>query len=99
MLPFRKAQNKLPFQASDVQVEFVGNVRAVHVMPSGLVSAVAVPDIAMQKIDPFHITWFMVPPTGNVRAVHVMPSGLVKTVDVPDETATNKPLLLAAIVV
>jgi hypothetical protein len=64
-----------------------GNVRSVHVVPSGLVAHLLVLPAMAQKTVPFQAMLSHAREAGRVRVVQVMPSGLVAHEVVPDATA------------
>ena len=70
MVPVATAQKTVPFHVIECQVAETGNVRCVHVIPSGLVAAMALPVATAQKTVPFHAIEYQLAETGNVRCVH-----------------------------
>jgi len=66
----------------------VGNVRCVHVIPSGDVTH-SPPAATAQKTNPFHFIESQYPVIGSVLAVHVIPSGDVAAPAVALDTAQN----------
>jgi hypothetical protein len=91
-LPSHTAAKMLLPQATARQpLVDVGKVRAVHVIPSGLVApipALVVNDTARNRLLPYVMSNHE-DDDGNVRCVQVMPSGLVAAMLVPCATAQN----------